>query len=167
MTFLPAGDVVESSPSGWIYNSNPPLGQVILIEGTPNVDVVHPTMFTQLWTDTGSGATLNGTIWAMVPPMGFTALGQCCTFSKTGVDPAPPIASQYYCVASNLVQQGTAGPQIWNTEGSGVKRTSRSTERARPCRSSISTRSGRSRARWGPPNGVTVPILPATSAVFG
>jgi Vacuolar protein sorting-associated protein 62 len=116
-TFLPLGDVCESSPSNWIYGSNPPLGQVLVIGPSTNqAEVAHPNSFTLLWTDKGSGATLNGSIWQMNPPTGYVALGHCCTFSSSGT-PVAPNVSDYYCILQALTTSGTAGPQIWNTEG--------------------------------------------------
>jgi hypothetical protein len=74
--YLPCGDVCEASPSGWIYGSNPPRGQVIVLapDGT-STDLANPTDFRLLWTDAGSGATLNGSVWEMIVPTGFVALG--------------------------------------------------------------------------------------------
>lgn len=119
--YLPAGDVCEASPSSWIYHSGAPLGQVLLIaadSASPD-DVSHPMDFQLLWTDAGSGAELQGSLWQMVPPAGYTALGHCCTFSFEG-PPSKPDPSQYYCVKSSLVASGTAGAQIWNSAGSGA-----------------------------------------------
>lgn len=119
--YLPAGDVCEASPSSWIYQLNAPLGQVLLIaadSASPD-DVSHPMDFQLLWTDAGSGAELQGALWQMVPPPGYTALGHCCTVAFQGT-PSKPDLSQYYCVKSSLVASGTAGAQIWNSAGSGA-----------------------------------------------
>jgi hypothetical protein len=121
-TFLPVGDVCEASPSGWIYDSNPPLGQVILVGGVLGTDVANPKDFVQIWKDDGSGAALNGAIWEMVVPPGFVALGHCCSFAPSGEPPPKPNVSNYFCVAQSQVTTGTAGPQIWNTLGSNVDR---------------------------------------------
>jgi hypothetical protein len=118
-TFLPVGDICEASPSSWIYNSVAPLGQVTLVSGVLGEDVANPVGFQQqpLWTDSGSGAKLNGSIWVMMPPAGFVALGHVCTVSASGAPPAPN-PSNYFCVTQSAVTQGRAGAQIWNTDGS-------------------------------------------------
>lgn len=119
--FLAAGDVCEASPSDWLYETYAPLGQVILLAADPSSpdDVRCPLDFTLLWSDDGSGALLQGALWAMVPPDGYTALGHCCSFSRSGPPPKPN-PREYACVKSSLVSQGTAGAQIWNSAGSGA-----------------------------------------------
>lgn len=118
--FLAAGDICEASPSDWIYGTGAPLGQVILLAPDPvtNDGVKNPDGFTQIWTDAGSGADLEGTIWAMIPPKDHVALGYCCTFSTSGTPPQPD-RTQYYCVHKSLVTPGGAGAQIWNDSGTG------------------------------------------------
>lgn len=160
----PAGDICEASPSGWIYNSSPPLGQVVLVGGSAN-EVASPTGFTQLWTDAGSGADLNGTIWAMTPPTGYTALGHVITYSSSGT-PSTPDTSNYYCVRSDLLTSGQAGSQIWNTEGSGAD-------------TDVGVYEVSSSAPFvnlgtfiavpgslGPPTGVSAPVIPAANVTW-
>jgi hypothetical protein len=118
-SFLPVGDVCEASSSPWVYNSNPPLGQVILVGGALGVDVVNPSGFNQVWNDKGSGADLNGAIWEMIVPDGFIALGHCCTFAASG-DPPQPNPANYFCVAKSAITTAIPGAQIWNTFGSDV-----------------------------------------------
>lgn len=118
--YLPCGDVCEAAEDAWIYGSNPPRGQVVVVsESAPGGMLANPTGFVQIWSDKGSGAKLNGAIWQMIAPVGFTALGYCCTFSSDGT-PAPPDVRDYYCVNTQLVSMGQLGPLIWADTGSGA-----------------------------------------------
>lgn len=118
--FLPLGDVAEASESDWIYNSTTPRGQILVVsnDGTPAL-LANPTGFKKVWSDKGSGAKLNGALWEMIPPVGYVAVGYCCTFSSSG-DPPAPDTRDYYCVSSTLVTAGQLGPQIWDDSGSGA-----------------------------------------------
>lgn len=160
----PAGDICEASPSSWIYGSNPPLGQVVLLGGSSG-EVLSPMGFSQVWTDSGGGAELNGTIWAMRPPNGYTALGHVITFSTSGT-PNVPDTNHYYCVRNDLVTRGQVGAQIWNSQGSGAE-------------VDVGVYGSSSSApfvnlgtfiampgSFGPPNGAPVPVIPLANVTW-
>jgi hypothetical protein len=116
LPFLSLGDVCEASPSDWIYNTAP-RGQLLAVAplaGSDNM-LAHPVNFTPIWNDKGSGAYLNGTVWQMNPPQGFTAIGHVVTIGSMQPNPYA-----YWCVATSLVLQAQLGPQIWDDEGSGA-----------------------------------------------
>jgi hypothetical protein len=164
--FLPVGDVAEASPSPWIYDSNPPLEQVILIgPGTDASEVANPLDFTLVWSDTGTGADLEGAIWSMVCPSGYVALGYCCTFSTSGTPPKPD-TSQYYCVkAAGLTTTGLAGAQIWNTANTGAD-TDYSLYQVTAGVQFINCGTFVGQPGFGPPSGVQTSVLLPTAVTF-
>jgi len=69
------------------------------------------------WTDKGSGAEQDGSIWRAVAPPGFACLGD---IGQTSYDKPRP--ANYRCINSCLVEQVDAAEVIWTDRGSGAER---------------------------------------------
>jgi hypothetical protein len=100
-------------------NYNPPAMPSITIT-VENDDPTHPVLapptgYSLIWDDKGSGAHMDGSVWAPQPPPGYVALG---AVSNNGY--SPPSIPQLRCVRFDLVQAGTFGGLIWNDQGSGA-----------------------------------------------
>lgn len=85
-----------------------------------NDDPKHPVLtppqsYSQIWNDKGSGAHMDGSIWAPVPRPGYVALGAVCAQGYS-----QPSIPQLMCIRFDLVQAGQIGALIWNDRGSGA-----------------------------------------------
>lgn len=89
----------------------------VMVEGEDpaNPALKAPTGFDLIWSDKGSGADMNGSVWMPVAPPGYVALG---AVSNTGYN--PPAIPGLRCVRVDLVRSGLIGALIWNDEGSGA-----------------------------------------------
>ena len=76
-----------------------------------------PAQWTRVWEDRGTGAVMDGTIWAAVPPsQDYVCLGH---IAESGYNaPLPP---RYACVHRCLVRQIPAGPPAWTDQGTGAR----------------------------------------------
>ena len=74
-----------------------------------------PLDYALIWTDSGSGANLDGSFWRPIPPAGYVACGVVAQlgYGKPGLD-------EVRCVRSDLVSNGKAGDWIWDDSGSGA-----------------------------------------------
>jgi hypothetical protein len=77
-----------------------------------------PVRYDELWNDSKSGADMDGTCWAPVPPEGYTALGayfqQGHRNRPTSNDPGVMV-----CVRDDLLATVALGDQIWSDRGCG------------------------------------------------
>jgi hypothetical protein len=67
-----------------------------------------PTDYTQIWNDSGSGATDDGSFWLPVAPEGYQALG---VVAQSGY--GKPSLDDVRCVRSDLVAPAKTGSAIW------------------------------------------------------
>lgn len=80
--------------------------------------LAYPTRYEQIWDDGGSGASLDGSCWRPIPPVGYVAMGDIFVI---GYNPPPTTAFQ--CVRADLVQQGTVAKEsIWKDRNSGARK---------------------------------------------
>jgi hypothetical protein len=77
--------------------------------------LVQPVSFTKVWTDSGSGADWDVSIYTMVPPSGYTCLGGVAVRSGSIL----PDTSKYCCVKNEFVTRGQL-ELAWNDKGSGA-----------------------------------------------
>lgn len=81
----------------------------------PSGTALRPPMDYQLvWTDKGSGADADGSIWRPIPPTGYVALGLVCNkgYNKPSFD-------IMRCVRVDLVISSLVGDPIWDDKGTG------------------------------------------------
>lgn len=89
---------------------------VMVLRQTQAGALATPTDFKQIWKDSGSGADRDGSMWDMVCPANYVALG---SVAQNGY--GKPDVNTYRCVSTKLAPAGTAGNLIWNDSGSGAK----------------------------------------------
>lgn len=75
----------------------------------------HPTDYTWVYHDVGSGANADGSFWTPVAPAGYKALG---TVAQKGW--GKPALTDVVCVREDLTVFGKAGTYIWNDAGTGA-----------------------------------------------
>ncbi|ANW18409.1 Vps62-related protein [Streptomyces clavuligerus] len=79
-----------------------------------------PVRWDLVWTDRGSGAHSDASIWRPVPPPGYVALGDVCVRGYNA-----PSLPDYRCVKNGdvrghtYVREATIGGCIWNDRGTG------------------------------------------------
>lgn len=81
--------------------------------GDDQTALAHPTDYTLVWKDEGSGADMDGSCWRPVAPSGYKAMGDVFV---TGYN--KPSTNDVMCVREDLVTQGVVGDIIYTDEGS-------------------------------------------------
>jgi len=86
-------------------------------EETPEL-LVPPSDWSLIWTDKGSGADTDGSMWHGVPPgKGYKCLG---SVAQKGYK--KPVLSNYRCVHSGLTKKIQNKSIVWTDKGSGADR---------------------------------------------
>ena len=98
-------------------NYGPPSDGVIVVKGMEPGTTSRPTGYTEVWTDRGSGANMDGSFWLPKPPAGYIALGLVCNGNHSA-----PGLDEVVCVRQDLVLPGKVGAFIWDDSGTGAKR---------------------------------------------
>lgn len=77
--------------------------------------LAHPRDYALIWTDSGSGGDLDGSMWHPICPDGFAALGDVgvAGYGKPALD-------EVVCVRLSELTQAEPGNPIWNDSGSGA-----------------------------------------------
>ncbi|VVP98412.1 hypothetical protein PS918_03924 [Pseudomonas fluorescens] len=116
--YFPLGDLAISGDT----NINGlRVAAVVRDSGSPSADntkgkaLSRPEDFERVWTDSGSGATTDASIWRPIPPEGYVALGMVCSN-----DSVKPSLNAVRCVRADLVIASSVGELIWNDAGSGA-----------------------------------------------
>ncbi|NUU34715.1 Vps62-related protein [Pseudomonas sp. C2B4] len=73
----------------------------------------RPDDFERVWTDAGSGAATDSSIWRPLAPAGYVAMGLVCSNSHE-----KPSINAIRCVRADLVIASTVGNLIWSDLGS-------------------------------------------------
>ena len=103
-------------------NYNAPDGTVAVVGELEPGALAAPERYEAIWTDSGSGADLDGAFWRPIPPAGYTCLGVVVTGYCLGCGYAPPDVDQIRCVRDDLVAPATTWMPIWNDGGSDASR---------------------------------------------
>ncbi|WP_085608652.1 MULTISPECIES: Vps62-related protein [unclassified Pseudomonas] len=77
----------------------------------------RPNDYQWVWSDTGSRANGDCSIWRPIPPEGYVALGLVCSN-----DSSKPSFNAVRCVRADLVVASSASTLIWSDKGSGADR---------------------------------------------
>lgn len=78
--------------------------------------LVAPLSYTRLWTDAGSGANQDGSVWRPNPPAGYVAIG---LVANSGYN--APSLNAMRCIKEEYVIQGVISTNaIWSDVGSGA-----------------------------------------------
>jgi len=78
--------------------------------------MAHPTGLEEMWNDRGSGSEVDVAVWNMVPPYGFTCVGNIAIGAYT---PEPP-RNTAVCLNSHLLIQDATPFYIWDDQLSGM-----------------------------------------------
>jgi hypothetical protein len=84
-------------------------------EGTPEL-LVSPSDWSLIWTDKGSGANKDGSMWNAVPP----SKEYRCLGSVMQKGYKKPVLSNYRCVHSGLTKKIQNKSIVWSDKGSGA-----------------------------------------------
>jgi VPS62-like protein len=85
-------------------------------KGSPPI-LVAPKDWKQVWKDSGSGATKDGSFWQAIPPdNNYRCLG---SVSQLGHNNKPKL-SNYRCVHTSLTEKIVASNIVWSDQGTGA-----------------------------------------------
>lgn len=97
------------------YNPDGLLGVMVLKAKSGSNALAHPTDYTLVYNDGGSGANDDGSFWAPVPPDGYKAMG---IVAQSGWN--KPSLNTVVCVREDLTIPGEAGAFIWSDNETGA-----------------------------------------------
>ena len=90
-----------------------PTTNVIMVKAIKEGALVQPTSFTKVWDDAGSGAVMDGAVYTMNAPAGYTCLGGVSMRSLSD----QPNENNYCCVKDEYT---TPGQLIWTYSDKGT-----------------------------------------------
>lgn len=100
-------------------NYSDPFGTSLLVQVSnddpANPLLMPPVSYAQVWNDSGSGGSNDGSVWYPVPPDGYVSIG---FVGQNGYD--QPNIPNYMCVRQDMVAPTSAAGLIWNDQGSGA-----------------------------------------------
>lgn len=107
--FLPLGDTIVTAPKE--YPLNPPIGFLLFAPGNADPScLAHPTDFVWILDDHGSGNDHDVIYWRMIPPEGYTAVGN--VFHPDG----RPDVNDYWCVKNDYLTNAP-NVNVWSDQG--------------------------------------------------
>lgn len=92
-----------------------PQGATMLVRPRTSGAIADPVDYTLIWTDAGSGASQNGSVWRPVCRNGYQALGDVTSSSH-----AKPTTTEMVCVHESALVNANPGNLIWDDKGSGA-----------------------------------------------
>jgi hypothetical protein len=98
-----------SDPSGAV------VGVSVKNDDPKNPILKAPVGYTLVWSDKGSGADMDGSVWLPIAPTGYVALG---AVSQTGYN--QPDIPELRCIRFDQVTAGAFGQLIYSDKGSGA-----------------------------------------------
>lgn len=117
--YFPLGDLVVSGRD----SVNEKRVVAVVREGDPQnagtgkgQALSRPDDYQRVWSDTGSRANGDCSVWRPIPPEGYVALGLVCSN-----DNSKPSFNAVRCVRADLVVASSASALIWSDLGSGAK----------------------------------------------
>jgi len=90
------------------YDPNGIHGVMVVKAKNGSDALASPVDYTQVWNDSGSGASNDGSFWIPVPPAGYKAMG---IVAQKGYN--KPSLDDVVCVRQDLTIPGDAGDLIW------------------------------------------------------
>lgn len=103
----------------WIGHASDPHQMVIIKSLVPGATAA-PMGFRRMWTDAGSGNGSGYSLWNIIPPPGYKALGGIAKFRVGRSDydtPSGDLVDKLVCVHESLCTEGRVGNFIWNDHG--------------------------------------------------
>lgn len=107
----------------WLGQSGNNTQNLIIVRELVPGAIAEPRRFTQAWNDSGSGRGSGYSLWNVVAPPGYRALGGMVRFRVGKSDYAEPSGGEIHnlgCVHESLCTEGTIGGEIWNDQGTGA-----------------------------------------------
>lgn len=104
------GDLVEPA-----YRE--PTRQVTLVYANDSSAVAPPVRWMCIWTDRGSSAYYDMSIWTPVPPAGYVSLG-CVAVQGHNA----PVIPEFRCVRADLCTKGAESSVLWSDKGGHASR---------------------------------------------
>ncbi|WP_085712769.1 MULTISPECIES: Vps62-related protein [unclassified Pseudomonas] len=118
--YFPLGDLVVSGRD----NINDRQVMAVVREGDPQnagtgkgPALSRPDDYQWVWSDSGSRANGDCSVWRPIPPEGYVALGMVCSN-----DSSKPSFNAVRCVRADLVVASSANALVWSDKGSGADR---------------------------------------------
>ena len=94
-----------------------PLTATMVVRAKSNGNVLaKPVDFQLIWNDAGSGAAQDGSVWRIICPNGYSALGNVTSGSHQ-----KPAIDEVMCVHQSALAPGRPGSVIWTDVGSGAQ----------------------------------------------
>ena len=113
--FFPLGDVTATSP--WVgQRYGDPTYETILLK-SGDLELKPPIDYRLIWTDKGSGAIEDVSIWRAIPQPGYKCLGDVANNSRQ----RPPM-DIIKCVPKQCLERINLGNLIWNDKGTGANK---------------------------------------------
>lgn len=106
--YFPVGDLVVDN----YEDANEMRGSLVVKNGVAGA-TQKPVDFKRVWTEAGSGADQQGSIWQPIPPKGYVAMG--CV-AQRGHD--KPDTNAIRCIRQDLVTRGEISDVTWSDKGS-------------------------------------------------
>ena len=97
------------------YNPDGIWGVMVVKAKAGSDAIVHPTDYSLVYNDAGSGANWDGSFWLPLPPAGYKAMG---IVAQAGY--GKPSLTDVVCVREDLTVPGEAGDFIWIDQGTGA-----------------------------------------------
>jgi len=88
----------------------------LVVKSNGNNALAAPVSTTYLWKDSGSGAKWDVTFYKLIPPNGYTCLGDIAVRSWV----TKPDLNKYRCVKNEYLVMGQLDNEIWDDGGSGA-----------------------------------------------
>ncbi|HRH44989.1 MAG TPA: Vps62-related protein, partial [Pyrinomonadaceae bacterium] len=94
-----------------------PQGATMIVRPRTSGAIADPVDYILVWTDAGSGASQDGSVWRPVCRSGYQALGDV-----TNSGHAKPATTEMVCVHESTLVNANPGNPIWNDAGSGANK---------------------------------------------
>jgi hypothetical protein len=110
--FFPVGDLAVKGYGD--INNKSVIAVVKDAKGETGTALKPPNDYSLVWKDSGSGASMDGSMWRPVPPDGYVALGLVCNKGY-----GKPSTDAVRCVRSDLIIPAYPGDLIWDDRKTG------------------------------------------------
>ena len=98
------------------YGGAKPATYVLSVTGeNPDTVFQRPTGYVQIWKDSGSGGSKDGSFWSVICPPGFGSLSDVCQLGYQ-----KPSSLAVWCINENYLANEVRMNWIWDDTGSGA-----------------------------------------------
>lgn len=111
---IPAGYYALGDLSKQGHQDPTGIHAIAIVRAVAGDALKEPTDYKEVWTDKGSDADQDVSVWEPIPPAGYVAMGY---ITQQGHE--KPSTDRIRCVKSNLVVAASVDEFIWDSRGSG------------------------------------------------